>query len=51
MFNGRMVMSVTPKYNSMAIAATKAWRYAPATVNGTPVKFRKIVQITIRSTT
>ena len=46
-----MTGSVTSRYDSMAIAATKAWRYTPAIVNGTPVKFRKIVQITIKSTT
>ena len=46
-----MIGSVTSRYDSMAVAATKAWRYTPAFVNGTPVKFRKIVQITIKSTT
>jgi TonB family protein len=45
-----MVESVTSKYDSMAVAAAKAWRYAPATVNGTPVKYRKVVQITIKTT-
>jgi hypothetical protein len=33
----------------LAVASTKAWRYKPATMNGAPVKFRKIVQINIRT--
>jgi hypothetical protein len=40
--------SVLPNYDVMVLAATKNWRYRPATLNGTPVKFRKMVQITIK---
>ena len=40
--------SVSPQYNNLALAAAKAWRYRPATLNGAPVKFRKAVQITVR---
>ena len=43
-----MTSSVTPSYDLLVLAATKNWRYRPATVNGTPVKFRKTVQITIK---
>ena len=46
-----MTGSVTPAYDQMVIAATKNWRYRPATQNGAPVKFRKTVQITIKLTT
>jgi TonB family protein len=46
-----MTGSVTPAYDQMVIAATKNWRYRPATQNGMPVKFRKTVQITIKLTT
>jgi hypothetical protein len=45
-----MTASVTSAYDRLAIAATRSWRYTPATVNGTPVKFRKIVQINIKPT-
>ena len=45
-----MVGPVTPRYDSLALAAAKAWRYKPAVVNGAPVKFRKIVQVTIKPT-
>ena len=46
-----MTGSVYAAYDRLAIAATKSWHFKPATVDGTPVKFRKIVQITIRKTT
>ena len=45
-----MTGSVTQAYDLMVLAATKTWRYRPATVNGTPVKFRKTVQINIKLT-
>ncbi len=39
---------VTPRYDSIVIAATKDWKYSPATLNGTPVKFRKMIAISIK---
>ncbi len=42
-----MRSSTNPRYDAMAIAATKQWRYRPATVNGMPVKFRKLITITL----
>jgi TonB family protein len=46
-----MTGSVSIAYDRLAIAATKSWKFKPATVDGRPVKFRKIVQVTIRKTT
>jgi TonB family protein len=46
-----MNVSVTAAYDKLAIAAARNWRYTPATVNGVPVKFRKLVQITVKPTT
>ena len=46
-----MTSSVSSAYDKAAIAATKNWRFTPATVNGKPVKFRKIIQITVKPTT
>jgi TonB family protein len=40
--------SVTPMYDALALRAARGWRYKPATVNGVPVKFRKLVQITVK---
>ena len=45
-----MTGSVTQTYDAMVLSATRTWRYRPATMNGTPVKFRKTVQITIKLT-
>jgi TonB family protein len=45
-----MTVSVTQNYDAMVLAATRGWRYKPATLNGMPVKFRKTVQITIKLT-
>jgi TonB family protein len=46
-----MSQSVTSAYDKLALAAVRNWRYTPATVNGMPVKFRKVVQITVKPTT
>ncbi|HEY7171645.1 MAG TPA: energy transducer TonB [Vicinamibacterales bacterium] len=46
-----MSQSVTVAYDRLALAAARNWRFAPATVNGAPVKFRKIVQVTVKPTT
>ncbi|MGH9419599.1 MAG: energy transducer TonB, partial [Thermoanaerobaculia bacterium] len=43
-----MTSSVTQNYDQIVLAATRTWRYRPATLNGAPVKFRKTVQITIK---
>ena len=45
-----MTGSVTQNYDQMVLAATRTWRYKPATLNGTPVKFRKTVQINVKLT-
>ncbi|MCU1383279.1 MAG: hypothetical protein JWL71_1976 [Acidobacteria bacterium] len=46
-----MTSTVTQNYDAMVLAATRNWRYRPATLNGVPVKFRKMVQITIKLST
>jgi hypothetical protein len=40
-------MSVHPIYDPLLLSAARDWRYRPATVNGMPVKFRKVIQITV----
>ena len=40
---------VNPRYDSIVVGAAKNWKYSPATVNGTPVKFRKVIKISIKS--
>jgi len=40
-------MSVHPLYDPLLLSSARDWRYKPATMNGVPVKFRKIIQITV----
>ena len=39
---------VNPRYDSIVLAAAKGWKYYPATLNGTPVKFRKVINISVK---
>ena len=43
-----MRSSTNPRYDSLAIAATRNWRYKPAMVGNTPVKFRKQISISLK---
>jgi TonB family protein len=43
----RLRLSLHPIYDSQILAAARDWRYQPATLNGRPVKFRKVIQITV----
>jgi hypothetical protein len=38
---------ISPAYDKQVLAAVATWRYRPATVNGTPVKFSKVIGITV----
>jgi hypothetical protein len=38
---------VEMSYDRQAVVAALAWRYRPATLNGTPVKFRKFIQVSL----
>jgi len=39
---------ITPRYDTTLIAATKNWKYKPATLNGTPVRFRKFINVSVK---
>ena len=39
-----------PQYDSLLLAAAREWRYRPATLDGKPVKFRKVIQIAVDKT-
>ena len=39
---------VHPIYDTALMNAAREWKYQPATVNGTPVKFRKLLQISVK---
>jgi hypothetical protein len=42
-----MRVSVSPQYDRMVTLATRSWQYQPATVDGTPVKFLKRIQVSL----
>lgn len=39
--------SIHPVYDTLLLNAAREWKYRPATVNGSPVRFRKLIQITL----
>jgi tetratricopeptide (TPR) repeat protein len=39
---------VSPRYDLILLSAAKSWKYHPATLNGTPVKVRKVINISIK---
>jgi TonB family protein len=45
--NATLRLSLHPIYDAQLLAATREWRYSPAMLNGRPVKFRKIIKITV----
>jgi len=42
-----MLQSISPQYDDLTLTAAKSWRYAPARVNGAPVKFLKRIQVSV----
>lgn len=38
-------VGIHPVYDTMLVGAARDWKYKPATLNGTPVRFRKMIQI------
>jgi hypothetical protein len=43
-----MRASVSPRYDGPAVQAARSWKYRPATLDGLPVKYRKVVQVTVK---
>jgi hypothetical protein len=48
---GTRAVAVVAGYDKTVVAAASKWQFAPATLNGVPVKFRKRVQINISPAT
>jgi hypothetical protein len=40
-------VGIHPVYDTMLVGAARDWKYKPATLNGTPVRFRKMIQVQI----
>jgi TonB family protein len=45
--SARVVGAVGSTYDKILLQAASLWRYQPAMVNGTPVKFRKRIQVAL----
>ena len=39
--------SLHPMYDNLVLTSARDWRYRPATLNGTAVKYRKLIQISL----
>ena len=46
-----MRVPITPRYDQIVVAAAKGWKYTPATLNGRPVRYRKVINISIKPPT
>ena len=40
--------SIHPTYDAQILAAAKDWKYKPATLNGRPVKYRRLISINVQ---
>ncbi|MCC7418143.1 MAG: hypothetical protein IT176_13475 [Acidobacteria bacterium] len=43
-----MIVPLGNRYDALLLAASRDWRYKPASLNGVPVKYRKIVRVALR---
>jgi TonB family protein len=44
-----MKVPLNATYDRQALQAARTWQYKPAMLNGAPVKFRKVVQVSVQS--
>ena len=45
--SARMRVSLNAAYDRIVLEAAKNWQYQPASVDGVPVRFRKLVQVSL----
>ena len=45
--SARMRVPLNPIYDKTVLDSAKSWQYQPASVNGTPVRFRKLLQVSL----
>ena len=38
---------IHPLYDSLLMTAARDWKYRPASLNGAPVRFKKLIQIAL----
>ncbi len=46
----RMAVPLNSQYDQFVLSAARTWRYQPANVNSVPVKFRKLVKVSLLPT-
>jgi hypothetical protein len=39
---------INPRYDQIVLTAARTWKYEPATLNGKPVRFRKVIAIAMK---
>jgi TonB family protein len=44
-----MTESISSGYDRIAVAAAKTWQFKPASVNGVAVRFRKVIQVSVKA--
>jgi Gram-negative bacterial TonB protein C-terminal len=45
----RFITPIHPVYDQMVLNAARAWRYQPATADGTPIKFKKTLRVAVQA--
>jgi len=43
-----MRLSIHPSYDAMVLAAAKDWKYRPATLDGQPVRYRRLISLNVK---
>jgi hypothetical protein len=43
-----MRLGMNPRYDQTVLSVAKDWTYYPATVDGRPVKYRKVINISVK---
>ena len=46
----RVVESVHPAYDALLLSAARTWKYEPATLDGKPVRYVKLIEVVLKPT-
>jgi TonB family protein len=44
----RMVESVHTVYDALLLSAARTWKYEPATLDGKPVRYMKLIEVVLK---
>lgn len=45
----RFITPIHPVYDQLVLNAARSWRYQPATADGTPIKFKKMLRVAVQA--